>query len=100
MQFFQFLRHGSDNLIIFALVILFSGGHGAGLTNTVFARKSVTIVEFAMVPHDRAYGQLAMALGMDYWLVPQVSTFYFLRFEKNKCSYVERAHYFFMVGIR
>ena len=30
-----------------------------------------------MKPHvDRCYGYMAMALGMDYWVVPQVSAYY------------------------
>ncbi len=30
-----------------------------------------------MKPHvDRCYGYMAMALAMDYWVVPQVSAYY------------------------
>ncbi len=54
------------------------GGHGAGLTNMIFADNDTTIIEFAMNPHlNRCFGFMAMALGMDYWLVPQLSSFYY-----------------------
>ena len=54
-----------------------SGGHGAGLTNMLFASINTTIIEFPLRPHvDRCYGHMAHALGFDYWVVPQVSTFY------------------------
>ena len=49
------------------------------MTNILFAPRDAVVIEFGMMPHDRANGQLAMALGMQYWLVPQVSTFYFMR---------------------
>jgi hypothetical protein len=39
----------------------------------IFAPTNVSVVEFPLNPViDRAYGYMAMALGMDYWLVPQV----------------------------
>ncbi len=50
------------------------GPHGAGLTNMLFAAPgNVSVVEFPMEPHcNRCFGYLAMALGIDYWVVPEV----------------------------
>ncbi len=48
------------------------GGHGAGLSNMLFSNDA-SVMEFAMDPHvDRCYGYMAMSLGLDYWLIPQV----------------------------
>ena len=50
----------------------------------IFARTDAAVIEFAMKPHvDRCYGYMAMALGLDYWLVPQVSAFYNLGYEMD-----------------
>ena len=44
----------------------------------LFAPRSATVIEFEHVPHvDRVFGSIAMALGLDYWLVPEVSTHLF-----------------------
>ena len=41
----------------------------------LFAPRSATVIEFEHVPHvDRVFGSIAMGLGLDYWLVPQLST--------------------------
>ena len=67
--------------------MLITGGHGAGLTNMIFAANNATVIEFGMRPHvDRCYGYMAMALGFDYWLVPQVDATYFSRFVINKTN--------------
>ena len=48
------------------------------MTNTIFADLNATVVELALKPHvDRCFGYIAMALGLDYWLVPQLSSFYY-----------------------
>jgi hypothetical protein len=70
-----------------------AGGHGAGMTNMIFAPRNATIIEFAMSPHvDRCYGYMAVALGMEYWLVPQVSAFYHLNYtmDSSKADAVVR----------
>ena len=62
-----------------------AGGHGAGLTNILFAPLNATVIEFPLDPHvDRCYGYMAMALGQDYWLVPQVSAFYHLSYKMDQ----------------
>jgi hypothetical protein len=44
----------------------------------IFARNA-SIIELAMNPHvDRCYGYMAMALNMDYWILPQLNAFYHL----------------------
>ena len=58
-----------------ARVIL--GPHGAGLTNMLLARNA-SVIEFPLDPHvDRNMGYMAAALGLDYWLVPEVAAFYY-----------------------
>ncbi len=43
----------------------------------LFAPATASVIEFPLRPHfDRAYGYMAMALGLDYWIVPEVSTLY------------------------
>ncbi len=50
----------------------------------IFAPTDAAVIEFAMKPHvDRCYGYMAMALGLDYWLVPQVTAFYTLAYEMD-----------------
>ena len=59
------------------LTAMDSGPHGAGLSNMIFARDNATIVEFALRPQvNRAFGHMAMALGHEYWMVPQVAAFH------------------------
>jgi hypothetical protein len=53
----------------------------------IFAPRNATVIEFAMKPHsNRCFGYMAMALGMDYWLVPQISAFYHLRYTANNSN--------------
>ena len=50
-----------------------TGPHGAGLANMVFAPRNATIAEFTMSPHcNRCFGYMAAALGLDYWVIPEV----------------------------
>lgn len=69
------------------------GPHGAGLTNMIFAPSNATVIEFSMDPHvNRCFGYMAMALGLDYWLVPQVLAFYYQNYvmDAKKADYVMR----------
>jgi hypothetical protein len=57
------------------------GGHGAAMTNMIFAPADATVIEFSMRPQcSRFFGYMAMSLGLDYWLVPQVHSFYHLNY--------------------
>ena len=50
----------------------------------IFAPRNATVIEFPLQPHiDRAYGYMAMALGLDYWVVPQISTGYYRNYTAN-----------------
>ena len=85
--------HCSDEKVTVRKLILILGGHGAGLTNLVFMPSNATIIELPMKPHvDRCFGQMAYALGLDYWVVPQVSTFYVhaYKMDQDKAGYVAR----------
>ena len=60
---------------------VYAGPHGAGLSNMLFAGRDVSVIEFAMKPHcNRCFGYMAMALDMDYWLVPQLWSNYHLNY--------------------
>lgn len=54
-----------------------TGPHGAGLTNMVFAPRNASVVELSLKPNcNRCFGYMAMSLGLDYWMVPQISSHY------------------------
>ena len=58
-----------------------AGGHGAGLTNMLLMPPHASVVEFPLKPHvDRCYGHMALALGLDYWIVPQLAANYHLSY--------------------
>ena len=43
----------------------------------LFAPPNTTVIEFPLRPHvNRCFGYMAMALGLDYWVVPQLSSVY------------------------
>ncbi len=70
---------------VLALTFNFTGGHGAGMTNIVFAPPTATVIEFPLKPHvDRCYGFISMAFGLDYWVVPSVSAGYFSRYAMDE----------------
>ena len=40
----------------------------------LFAPSNASVIEFEHTPHvDRVFASIAMGLGLDYWLVPQLS---------------------------
>ena len=54
------------------------------MTNAIYAPSNATVIEFGMEPHvDRCYGYLAYSLGLEYWLVPQVSANYHMQYIMN-----------------
>ena len=74
-----------DQLDIFQNAKIVIGAHGAGLVNMVYAQRNITVVEFPMKPHcNRCFGYIAMALDIDYWVVPEVNTFYHLKYSMNQ----------------
>lgn len=74
-----------DQLDIFSNAKIIIGAHGAGLTNMLWAPNDVSIVEFPMTPNcDVCYGYMAMALSMDFWVVPEVTTFYHLKYQMTE----------------
>ena len=51
----------------------------------LFASPNVSVVEFGLKPHcNRCFGYMSMALGLDYWLVPQLTTHFFGNYEMNE----------------
>ena len=47
----------------------------------IFAPSTASIVEFAHVPFaERCFAYMATALGLDYWIVPQVRAHYHLNY--------------------
>ena len=59
------------------------------MTNMLFAPRNATVIEFPLNPHtDRCYGYMAMALGLEYWTVPQVSAYYLDDYQMD----AEKAH--------
>lgn len=75
-----FTGHGQamrDQIGLFRRARLVLGPHGAGLTNALYCAPGTALIEFPVVPPVlNFFGHLAMALDLDYWLVPEVSTHY------------------------
>ncbi len=50
------------------------GAHGAGLANCLWARRGTALVELPVYPlQPSTFSHLAAALGLEYWVVPEVS---------------------------
>eukprot|EP00039_Didymoeca_costata_P026694 m.16421 g.16421 ORF g.16421 m.16421 type:complete len:782 (+) comp5696_c0_seq2:137-2482(+) len=74
-----------DQLDMFHNVKIIIGPHGAGLINMIYAPDDASIIEFPMKPQcNRCFGFVAMALELDYWVVPEVSAFYHLKYTMTK----------------
>ncbi len=44
----------------------------------IFAPSTASVIEFSLKPNcNRCFGYMAMALGLDYWMVPQVNSSYY-----------------------
>ncbi len=77
----QAIRHPSPHM---------AGPHGAGLTNMLVASANTTVAEFVMAPHcNRCFGFEAAALGLDYWVLPEVACFYHLKYDMTTEKAVE-----------
>ena len=64
-----------------------TGPHGAGMTNILFAPRGASVVELYMDPNcNRVYGFMSMVLGLDYWVLPQVSTHFFGDYMMDKTN--------------
>jgi len=56
---------------LFSKAWLVVGVHGGGLSNVLFTREGAALLEFALPEGTmRYYAHAAMALGIDYWVVP------------------------------
>ena len=43
----------------------------------IYTQKEAAVIEFPMEPHvNRCFGHMAAALGLDYFVVPEVTAFY------------------------
>ena len=50
----------------------------------IFAPFNATVIEFGLQPQvDRCFGHMAMALGLEYWLFPQMSTHLYLKYKAD-----------------
>ena len=51
----------------------------------LFAPRNASVIEFGLTPQlDRSYGYMAMALGLDYWVLPQITTHLYLRYSVDE----------------
>ena len=51
----------------------------------LFMPQNSSVIEFPLRPHiDRCFGYMAMSLGLDYWLVPQVTSILFERYTMDQ----------------
>lgn len=74
-----------DQIDLFGNAKMIIGPHGAGLVNMVYAPNDVSVIEFPMKPQcNRCFGYIAMALNLDYWIVPEVNCFYHLKYQMSK----------------
>ena len=74
-----------DQLDLFGGAKIIIGPHGAGLVNMMYAPADVSVIEFPMKPQcNRCFGYIAMALNLDYWIVPEINTFYHLKYKMSK----------------
>ena len=66
-----------EQIDLFRTARLVFGPHGAGLANLVFCPPGTKFLEFPITPPVlNHYAHLAMALDLEYWVVPEVSTHY------------------------
>ena len=70
-----------DQMALFSQADIILGPHGAGLANMLWCQTGSSVIEFPLVPYaNRNLGMLAMASGMDYHLLPEISANYHLKY--------------------
>jgi len=70
-----------EQIAIFKEATIIVAPHGAGMTNMVWTRPGTSIVQFPMNPNtDNCFGYLAIGLDLDYWIVPQINSYYYGQF--------------------
>eukprot|EP00211_Chloroparvula_japonica_P001497 CAMPEP_0119121998 /NCGR_PEP_ID=MMETSP1310-20130426/2382_1 /TAXON_ID=464262 /ORGANISM="Genus nov. species nov., Strain RCC2339" /LENGTH=583 /DNA_ID=CAMNT_0007111599 /DNA_START=612 /DNA_END=2366 /DNA_ORIENTATION=- len=84
----------AEQVDIFYKADIIIGAHGAGLVNMVFCRPNAKVIIFPMEPHcDHTYEYISSALGLDYWIVSDVTSYYYKSYgslsEKQMESIVE-----------
>eukprot|EP00759_Apiculatamorpha_spiralis_P018520 PhF_6_TR24842/c0_g2_i1/m.34267 len=63
------------------------GPHGACLANLVFAREGTSVIVFPMEPYsDNVWGYLTQALRQDYWVVPELASYYYQHYAVSPMS--------------
>ncbi len=54
------------------------------------APKGASIIEMPLMPHSvLCFGYLAMALGLDYWILPSIAAPYHQRYYFNASSHLD-----------
>jgi len=73
----------SEQIQLFKSANIIVAPHGAGMTNMLWTRSGTSVVQFPMNPNtDNCFGYLAVALDLDYWIIPQLNSFYYGQFGK------------------
>jgi len=74
-----------EQMDVFGAADIVIGPHGAGLSNMLFCKPSVSVIEFPMNPHcNRCFGYMSVGLGFDYWVVPELACFYNLWYDVDE----------------
>ena len=74
-----------DQMALFSQADIIIGPHGAGLANMMWCQDGTSVIEFPLVPYaNRNLGMLAMAAGMDYYLLPEISANYHLKYHVTR----------------
>lgn len=82
----SFLARNKDpmkaQIELFSNARLIIGTHGAGLSNTLFARPGTNVVEFSMHPNcNRCFEYIAQSCGLNYFPCNLIPSFYYGNYE-------------------